>query len=307
MLQSENDIDEAIKELINALKEKITAELRVLPDKPEETPESTLRALWHTAAGDPKSAELAISSKLPHINEEILSKLSSLVDQRLRGVPLAHLTGRQNFMGIEMIAGPEALVPRKETELLGRTAVKIALELSSRQKDVTILDICSGSGNLALAVAMNVPGAKMFGSDISADAINLARRNAKHLGLAQKVEFRVGDLLAPFDEPEFQGQVDILICNPPYIQSAKVKQMHSEISSHEPILAFDGGAFGISIAMRLIKDAQKFLRKGGWLAFEVGLGQGPMFVKHLEKNQYFSHISTINDESDAIRVLAVQY
>lgn len=306
-MQSEHDLNKAVKGLLNALKDKITAELKVLPDKPEETPDSTLRALWHTAAGDPKSAELAISSKLPHINEEILSKLSSLVDQRLRGVPLAHLTGRQNFMGIEMIAGSEALVPRKETELLGRAAVKFASELSSRQKDITILDVCSGSGNLALAVAKKVQGAKIFASDISADAITLARRNAEHLGLGQKVEFRVGDLLAPFDSPEFLGCVDLLICNPPYIQSAKVKQMHSEISSHEPVLAFDGGAFGISIAMRLIKDAQKFLRKGGWLAFEVGLGQGPMFVKHLEKTQYFNHISTIKDESDAIRVIAVQY
>ena len=289
--------------LYNELRNKIAAELKVLPDKPEETPDSTLHALWHTAAGAPKSAELAITADLPELNEQSVSLLHGLVNQRLSGVPLAHLTGRQRFMDMEMLAGPQALVPRKETELLGRSAVSIASQICTRQGHATVIDICTGSGNLALAIAHHVRGAHVFGADISAEAVDLARRNAQHLGLDQNVEFRVGDMLAPFDTPDFLGHVDLLTCNPPYIQSSKVGLMPNEISTHEPSLAFDGGPFGVGIVMRLTQDAQRFLRKGGWLAFEVGLGQGPMFVKRLEKNPFFTELTTLQDAAGAVRVI----
>src|SRR3989338_7191749 len=136
--------------LYNELRNKIAAELRALPDKPEETPDNTLHALWHTAAGAPKSAELAITADLPELNEQSVSMLHGLVNQRLSGVPLAHLTERQRFMDMEMLAGPQALVPRKETKLLGRTAVSIASQIYTHQGHATVIDVCTGSGNLAL-------------------------------------------------------------------------------------------------------------------------------------------------------------
>lgn len=289
------------------LLERIARTLTFLPDKPEETPESTLRALWFTAAGSPRSAEAAMEGSLPGLDAAAVAKLGALVDERLAGTPLAHLTGRQRFVDLEMLAGPGALVPRRETELLARSAIELTREVASRQAAVRVVDVCTGSGNVALAIAQHVPEARVFAADLSEDAVALARLNASHLGLQTRATFSAGDLLAPFDTAEFHGTVDVLTCNPPYISSAKVEQMHGEISQHEPHLAFDGGPFGVKILMRLLQDAPKFVRPGGWLAFEVGLGQGPAMAKRLEKIPGVSQVRPLADSHNDIRALVARF
>lgn len=289
--------------LFDELLARLVAELKTLPDKPEENPESTLQALWHAAAGAPKSAELACRTELPALSETGETALRELVQRRLSGVPLAHITQRQRFVDLEMLAGPEALVPRKETELLARSAIELATEMTNRRGAITAIDVCTGSGNVALALAHHVPSARVYAADLSETAVDLARRNQHHLGLDGRAEFRAGDLLAPFDTAEFHGAVDLLTCNPPYIASAKVKEMPGEIAGHEPSLAFDGGMFGVAILLRLIQDAPRFLRRGGWLACEVGLGQGPVLVKQLGKNQAFAEVRTAVDHAGMVRVL----
>ena len=288
-----------------SLREHLAAQVSFLPDKPEESADSTLRALWFAAAGAPRSAQLAINADLPQLSVEQFDALSQLIATRIGGTPLAHITQRQSFMGMEMLAGPDALVPRKETELLGGAAVQLARQLSGRGS-VQVIDVCTGSGNVALAVAHQVPATRVFAADLSEPAVELARRNAELLGLGKKVEFRAGDLLAPFESPEFLGQVDLLTCNPPYINSAKVDRMPDEISAHEPRLAFDGGSLGIGILMRLLQQAPRFVRSGGWLAFEVGLGQGPALVKRMKSGETFKAITTVQDEAGAIRVILAQ-
>ena len=205
-----------------------------------------------------------------------------------------------------MLAGPDALVPRKETELLARAAVGLCEQLSAQRKQLTVLDVCTGSGNVALAIAQHISTAFVYAADLSEAAVALARRNSTHLGLSARTEFRSGDLLAPFDSAEFHGGIDVLTCNPPYINSAKVSHMASEIAVHEPQLAFDGGPFGIAILMRLLEAAPRFLRTGGWLAFEVGLGQGPALMKRLQKTPAFGELRTVQDEADAIRAILAQ-
>jgi release factor glutamine methyltransferase len=287
--------------------QRITGTLTFLPDKPEETPDSTLRALWHLAAGRALSAEAAMKGDLPALDDASRARLTALLERRFAGVPLAHLTERQNFVGLEMLAGPGALVPRRETELLARAAIEVARGVVAKQGSARVVDVCTGSGNVALSVAHHVPGAHVFGADLSEEAVALAKLNTAHLGLQQRAEFRAGDLLAPFDTPEFHGSVDVLTCNPPYISSAKVEHMNSEISKYEPRLAFDGGAFGVNILMRLLQDAPRFIKPGGWLAFEVGLGQGPAMAKRLEKAGHFSDLRMQNDEHGAPRALVARY
>jgi release factor glutamine methyltransferase len=283
--------------------ESISQALTFLPDKPEETPQSTLRALWFTAAGLPRSAEGAMAGELPALDAAAEVRLETLLARRLEGVPLAHLTERQQFVGMEMLAGPGALVPRRETELLARAAIDLVRGVVAKSGAAKVIDVCTGSGNVALAVAHHVPEARVFGADLSEEAVALAKLNASHLKLSQRAEFRAGDLLAPFDTAEFHGTIDVLSCNPPYISSAKVEQMHGEISKYEPRLAFDGGAFGVNILMRLLQDAPRFIKPGGWLCFEVGLGQGPAMVKRLEKSG-FVDLRTEKDENGAPRALA---
>ena len=284
--------------------ERIARTLTFLPDKPEETPDSTLRALWHTASGAPRSAQAGIALELPVLDAAGEHRLDALLARRLAGEPLAHLTGRQQFAGMEMLAGPGALVPRRETELLARGAIEVTRALVAEQgAAVRVVDVCCGSGNVALAVAHHVPEARVFGADLSEDAVALARQNAEYLKLQDRTEFRAGDLLAPFDTAEFHGSIDALTCNPPYISSAKVEHLHGEISKYEPHLAFDGGPFGVAILMRLLQDAPRFLKPGGWLAFEVGLGQGPAMAKRLEKMPRVTQVKPLLDEHGAIRAL----
>jgi release factor glutamine methyltransferase len=287
--------------------QRISGVLAFLPDKPEETPDSTLRALWHLAAGRALSAEAAMKGDLPALDDSSRARLLALLERRFAGVPLAHLTERQNFVGMEMLAGPGALVPRRETELLARAAIELARGVVAQQGSARVVDVCTGSGNVALAVAHHVPEARVSGADLSEDAVALAKLNSVHLGLQQRAEFRAGDLLAPFDTPEFHGAVDVLTCNPPYISSAKVEHMNTEISKYEPRLAFDGGAFGVNILMRLLQDAPRFIKPGGWLAFEVGLGQGPAMAKRLEKAGHFSDLRMQNDENGAPRALVARF
>ena len=232
---------------------KLSAVWHGLPDKPEETPDTTLRALWYLANGEPRSVERSIFDSLPYLRDDELEQLDNYVEIRLTGTPLAHITGRQIFMGIEMLAGPGALIPRKETEILGNAALVILQDIIQERGSAKVIDLCTGCGNLALALAHHQPGCTVFGSDISEEAISLALKNAQHLGLEERVNFIAGDLFKPFENEEFYGNIDLLVCNPPYISSARVDEMADETAAHEPRAAFDGSPFGVRVIMTLIR------------------------------------------------------
>lgn len=284
----------------------LEAGLRTLPDKPEETTLSALRALWHLAAGERVSAELALTRELPSLSAPQRDALGGLVARRLAGSPLAHLTERQRFMGLEMLAGPGALIPRRETEIVARAGVEVLQRLLTETPSPMIVDTCTGSGNVAAALATAAPSAHVFASDLSEEAVALAERNMAHLGLSSRVTLRSGDLLAPFETPEHLGKVDLLTCNPPYISTGRTAEMATEIAAHEPKLAFDGGPLGIRIVQRLIQEAPRLLRRGGWLAFEVGLGQGPSVAKRLTQGGVYEDVRSIADEAGHVRVLVAR-
>src|SRR4051812_17622790 len=242
-----------------------------LPDKPEETPEGLLAALWNTACGTPLSVDRASSAPLPALDDAAQARLRELLERRKSGVPLAHLTERQTFLGLEFLAGPDALIPRKETEILGRAALAKIGCMAKKRGPLMVIDVCTGSGNLALAYAYYEPQARVYASDLSPEAVRLARKNCEFMGLNERVAVEIGDLLEPFEDATFLGKCDFLSCNPPYISAAKVKEMHPEISRHEPEAAFNGGAYGVA---DLLKGPQNAPRvpppRGG-----VGLGGGP--------------------------------
>ena len=283
-------------------------DLKILPDKPQETVEATLLALWWKVCGAPLSVVAAATRKdIPALTASQEQQLRELIALRLSGVPLAHITGRQSFMGLELLASPDALVPRKETELLGEAALDLLRDMAiHQQKNLVYLDVCTGAGNLPVALLSQLPCVTGWISDFSAGAVHLAQQNIELFSLENRVSVRKGDLLAPFDSEEFHGKVDLLTCNPPYISSGKVPEMNSEISDHEPELAFDGGPFGITILRRLVSEAPKFLKPGGWLAFEVGLGQGTKMVKRMEKKYDYTSVLPIFDEHGDIRAITAQ-
>ncbi len=292
----------ALQELLSS----ISKALEVLPDKPEETSEATLRALMWAARGDPKSAQAAIHLGMPGISNEQEKRLRELVDLRLAGTPLAYITGRQQFMGLELLASPDALIPRIETELLGKAALGLLLEMANEMGNIVFIDICTGAGNLAVALASSLSEVTGHASDLSTDAVKLAQQNIDRFFLGGRVDVRVGDLLLPFDSEEFYKRVDLITCNPPYISSGKVTEMPPEISENEPHLAFDGGSFGVTILRRLIREAPKYLKEAGWLAFEVGLGQGDRIVKQLQKNPDYCQACPIKNKFGDTRAVLAQ-
>jgi release factor glutamine methyltransferase len=219
------------------------------------------------------------------------------------GTPLAHITGRQQFMGIELLASAEALIPRKETEILGAAAVRLLQEMEKTSDRLRVMDVCTGAGNIAVAMALQCPCCTVVASDLSADAVSLARKNVDFLQLTDRVTLFEGDLFSPFESTEYYKSMDLLTCNPPYISTARVEEMEEEISEHEPSLAFDGGAFGIKILHRFIKEAPAYLIKGGWVAFEVGLGQGKTLVKRMEKKYPYTQVVPVTDDNGDVRVI----
>ncbi len=286
-------------DLLGTLKEKV----ELLPDKPEETYESTLSALWLLACNIPVSAEQAMLRSLPGLDDDQLSYLKKLISKRIDGVPLAHITGRQQFLGVELITNGKALIPRKETEILGNAALKILEEISGKKKEITAFDLCCGAGNLAVSLSVKVPEVIFYASDLSEEAVELARENIVLHGLENRIKIAPGSVFQAFDTKKFYHQVDLIICNPPYISDSKVPKMAKEISDHEPDLAFNGGMLGLAVIRELIRNAARFLKDDGWLLFEVGLGQGD-FVKDLcARTALYREIDSVTDTNGNIRVI----
>jgi release factor glutamine methyltransferase len=295
-----------MKDLYNKLRNELENNLAFLDDKPEETIDSTLQALWHKAAGRSVSAKMASKFNLPSLSENQAIALQHSVKQRLGGKPLTHITERQNFMGIEFISDRRALIPRAETEILTNAALQICIEILRTQKMARIFDVCCGSGNVGLSLAKLLDNVFVYSSDLSEEAVDLTQENVKFLNLHDKVKALPSDLFASFELPEFYNKVDVITCNPPYISTAKVSKMNTEISENEPLLAFDGGMMGIKIIQKLIADSPRFLSPNGWLLFELGLGQGPFLLKLLESNEAYGKIETFNDNTGNIRAIAAK-
>jgi release factor glutamine methyltransferase len=280
--------------------------LHFLEDKPEENLESTIKALWLTAAGFKVSAEVASGLDLPALTDMQVNDLNKLIGFRLNNIPLAHITKRQNFMGIDFISDDRALIPRKETELLGKKALEISFKISNSKETINVMDICCGCGNLGIAISHFNQKCKVYATDISDDAVKLAWENVNFLNQGVRVYVSKGDLFSEFESDEFYKNINLIVCNPPYISTAKVLKMNAEISLNEPVLAFDGGMLGLRIIQKLINEAPKFLVPDGWLIFEVGVGQGDFVLKLIEKTRMYQQSDSVTDEAGNIRVVIAQ-
>jgi release factor glutamine methyltransferase len=274
-----------------------------LADKADESPELTLRCLWFAAVGAPRSCAASAQGELPSLSSADAERLRQLVRRRVTGEPVAYIVRRQRFMGLEMLCGGDALIPRAETELLATVAIHFLETLRDAHRQPMVIDVCTGSGNLALAIAARDPTARVFACDISPGAVALARANAVNLGLTERVTFAEGDLLAPLEEDSLFRAVDLIVCNPPYISSGRVTTLPGEIARYEPHLAFDGGLTGMRVISRLITDAPRYLRPGGRLCFEVGAANGALIAERVRRHSVFDLVETAADSDGTARVV----
>ena len=202
-----------------------------------------------------------------------LSTFRGLLQRRVQGEPTQYLTGHREFYKRSFKVDARVLIPRPETELLV-DAVLLALPKASTGR---IVDLCTGSGCIAVSVLAERPLVTAVATDVSAGALALTRENADGLGVGERLELRVGDLTTVLKAGE---AFDVVVANPPYIATAEIATLSAEVRC-EPTLALDGGTDGLQLIRRLVQGAKDFLRPGGLLAFEIGETQGPATLELL--------------------------
>jgi release factor glutamine methyltransferase len=254
-----------------------------------------LQLLDDQTAGQLRALEEKFIADLPVSLPEIIAR-------RAAGEPLAYILGRAPFMGLMFQCRPGALIPRAETELL----VRAVLARMPDAETPTVIDMCTGSGNIAVALAMHHAGCRVHGTDISETAVSLAREHAAQFQLADRVTFSCGDMFAPLAAAGLQGKADIVVCNPPYIPTKSLEKMDPTIREHEPEEALNAGPYGIDFFRRLIQEAPAFLRPGKLLAFEIGAGQERFVARLLQKSPDFSEPETYHDPDGIPRGFLVQ-
>lgn len=197
-----------------------------------------------------------------------LNRYNEALGRRAAGEPLQYITGHQEFWGLDLLVTPAVLIPRPETE----HAVEAALELLRGMDSPQLVDVGTGSGCIALALASELPLARIDGVDISDEALNVARRNAAGLGFADRIAFWRSDLLERYLDGS--ASFDLVVSNPPYVGDSEADRLQVEVREHEPHRAlFGGGKEGLDIYRQLIPQAARVLKRDGWLVMEIGYTQ----------------------------------
>lgn len=217
----------------------------------------------HTLGIDTPSRHVRATERL---SEEDVNKFMAMIDERSKRIPLQHLTGHQEFYGLDFVVSKDVLCPRQDTEVL----VERVLKDYESEMAPKILDLCTGSGCVLITLLKSLSFANGTGVDISAPAIEIAKENTKLNGV--NARFLEGDLYSPIPEGE---KFDIITANPPYIPSDIIEKLMPEVRDHEPRQALDGGKDGLDYYRRLAKESQKYLSSGGKLYMEIGYDQGP--------------------------------
>lgn len=233
-------------------------------------------------------------------SDEVRAAYRDLVRRRIEGCPVAYLVGRKEFFSLEFTVSPAVLIPRPESEFVVMECLRLAKELPAPR----ILDIGTGSGNLAVTVAKHLPAAALISVDLSPDALAVAAANAARHGVQDRVRFVPGDLFAPAAaEPPF----DFILSNPPYIAHEEMDQLPIGVRQYEPHLALDGGPGGYAVLDRIVADAGAHLKPGGYLILEIGAPQEKPVRQRIEARGGFELAATVQDYSGHPRVIVARW
>ncbi len=239
--------------------------------------------------------------KLPfhqEITEEENEKFQTLLDKRCSGVPFAYLKGSKEFMKLNFKVNENVLIPREDTEVLVGMVMLIIRELHVSKMEVHVLDMCTGSGCIAISLLKQSDFknyVKMTAVDKSLDALEVAKENAT-LNDAN-VSFIESDLFA-----NVKDKYDLIVSNPPYIKTSIIDTLQKEVKDNEPMMALDGGEDGLDFYKKIIKEAKNYLNKDGYIAFEIGFDQAKEVSDLLEQNEY-KDIKVIKDFGSNDRVV----
>lgn len=233
------------------------------------------------------------------ISDVRLQSFFELSDKRATRFPLQYITNNQKFLDLDLYVDNTVLIPRPETEVL----VKCCLEYIKNNKIKSILDIGTGSGAIALAIKRMFPKLNVVGSDISKEAIKIAKRNSVNNGISG-VKFVESDVFDKVKKPIFR-KYDLIVSNPPYIKSDEFDSLEPELK-YEPLKALDGGPHGTKYYKQIIEDADKYLSKRGFIIFEIGENLTDLIFKLVTKSEYLKFEGVITDLNNKDRVVVIK-
>jgi release factor glutamine methyltransferase len=223
--------------------------------------------------------------------DQFISYIYKLID----GKPLQYLTNKQEFMKLEFYVDENVLIPQPDTEILVESIIKYSEKIKSKME---VLDLCTGSGAIAVSIAKYVDGSNITASDISNKAIQIAKLNAEKNLVHKKIDFIESDMFNKVNNKKF----DIIVSNPPYIKTKVIKTLSPQVKE-EPIIALDGGRDGLEFYKIIAKKGIAYLNEKGKLFLEIGFDQKEEVVKILEETQYYDNIESIKDFAGNDRVI----
>jgi release factor glutamine methyltransferase len=268
--------------------------VRYLGDKGSESPRLDAEVLLAHALGG-KRIELYTRHTEP-ASDEVRARFKELIRRRIEGCPVAYLVGRKEFFSLPFEVNPAVLIPRPDTECLVVECLRLAKELPNPR----VLDLGTGSGNIAIAVAHQHKGARVTAVDQSPEALAVANRNAEQSGVANRLHFLQGDLFSPVPLGE---RFDFIVSNPPYIPREDLDRLPVGVRDYEPHTALDGGPGGFAVFDRLVDQARAYLVEGGYLIIEIGSPQEALARQRVVSYPEYDLSKTLLDGSGHPRVL----
>ena len=233
------------------------------------------------------------------VTEEQRATMRSLVQRRSHAEPVAYLVGKREFFGLDFYVDQNVLIPRPDTETLVMELVEEAQKLTSPR----ILDLCTGSGCVAIAAAANCPNASFLATDISEAALSIAQKNAENNDLLEQIQFLLSDC---FDQLPAEGQFDLIASNPPYIPDAEIETLDADVRQHEPRLALAGGVDGLDFYRKIIQTAIPYLKEGGHLLLEFSPEQEASLREILMASENYRNVRVKADLANRSRVIVAQ-
>lgn len=265
----------------------------------EQTASLLARSLLCYVSG--KSQEEVIADRERYASEEVCQNMETSVARVLAGEPLAYVLGEWSFYGMTLYVDSNVLIPRDDTCAVTQLAIKRGLYL---EQDPRILDLCTGSGCIGLAVANRVKDARVTLADVSKEALAIAKRNITRHKLSARVSCVQADALAP--APDFLGQFDMIVSNPPYVTGTEMTQLPASVKDFEPHLALYGGDDGLDFYRSIADNYTRALKPGGFLCLEFGMGQGDAVCEILE-NKGYTILERVQDFNNRERAVLAQY
>lgn len=244
-----------------------------------------------------KSRQFVIVNDMKELNLSEEKKYFNSISKMRKGIPLEHITHQKEFMKLNFFVDENVLIPRQDTEILVEEVIKIAKKINAKK----ILDLCTGSGAIAVSLAKYLPKCNITAIDISDSALKIAKKNAINNQVQNQMTFISSDMFTNLNNEKF----DIIVSNPPYVKRNVIKNLDAEVQS-EPYIALDGGEDGLYFYKKILKESYQYLKYGAYLCLEIGFDQKIDVIELIENEEKFENTYSKKDLCENDRIVVTQ-